>query len=74
MPVQYGGLSREGDYEFTTADPAIEDTIKPTCKHTIELPVTEVIKKLGAYLCSLLAWFFVQVRSLLLHMMFNTSR
>nr|GLL40477.1 hypothetical protein DM860_013686 [Ipomoea trifida] len=41
VPVQYGGLSREGDYEFTTADPAIEDTIKPTCKHTIELPVTE---------------------------------
>ncbi|XP_019199656.1 PREDICTED: patellin-3-like isoform X2 [Ipomoea nil] len=41
VPVQYGGLSREGDYEFTTTDPAIEDTIKPTCKHTIELPVTE---------------------------------
>nr|GMD75745.1 patellin-3-like [Ipomoea batatas] len=41
VPVQYGGLSREGDYEFTTGDPATEDTIKPTSKHTIEFPVTE---------------------------------
>ncbi|VFR00818.1 unnamed protein product [Cuscuta campestris] len=41
LPVQYGGLSREGDYEFTTLDPAIEDAIKPTSKHVIELPVAE---------------------------------
>ncbi|CAH9112908.1 unnamed protein product [Cuscuta europaea] len=41
VPVQYGGLSREGDYEFNTADASTEDTIKPTSKHTIEFPVTE---------------------------------
>ncbi|KAL6525265.1 Patellin-3 [Orobanche minor] len=42
VPVQYGGLSKEeGEQEFTTADPAIEEIIKPTCKHTIELPITE---------------------------------
>ncbi|CAH9080230.1 unnamed protein product [Cuscuta europaea] len=41
VPVQYGGLSREGDYDFTTSDPATEESIKPTCKHTVEFPVTE---------------------------------
>ncbi|PHT52177.1 Patellin-1 [Capsicum baccatum] len=41
VPVQYGGLSREGEHEFTITDPATEDTIKPASKHTIEFPVTE---------------------------------
>ncbi|XP_049380178.1 patellin-3-like [Solanum stenotomum] len=41
VPVQYGGLSREGEQEFTIADPATEDTVKPASKHTIEFPVTE---------------------------------
>ncbi|CAA3011140.1 patellin-3-like [Olea europaea var. sylvestris] len=41
VPVQYGGLSRDGEQEFTTADPAIEEFIKPASKHTIELPITE---------------------------------
>ncbi|KAL3324266.1 hypothetical protein AABB24_038449 [Solanum stoloniferum] len=41
VPVQYGGLSREGEQEFTVADPATEDTVKPASKHTIEFPVTE---------------------------------
>ncbi|KAL6512131.1 Patellin-3 [Orobanche gracilis] len=42
VPVQYGGLSKEdGEQEFTTADPAIQEIIMPTCKHTIELPITE---------------------------------
>ncbi|KAJ8541789.1 hypothetical protein K7X08_002605 [Anisodus acutangulus] len=41
VPVQYGGLSREGEQEFTIADPATEDTVKPATKHTIEFPVTE---------------------------------
>ncbi|KAL2497406.1 Patellin-3 [Abeliophyllum distichum] len=41
VPVQYGGLSRKGEQEFTTADPAIEEFIKPASKHTIELPITE---------------------------------
>ncbi|KAL3641449.1 Patellin-3 [Castilleja foliolosa] len=42
VPAQYGGLSKEGDQDFTTAEPAIEEIIKPSCKHTIELPITEV--------------------------------
>ncbi|TMW97797.1 hypothetical protein EJD97_004972 [Solanum chilense] len=42
VPVQYGGLSREGEQEFTIADSATEDTVKPASKHTIEFPVTEV--------------------------------
>ncbi|GER37845.1 Sec14p-like phosphatidylinositol transfer family protein [Striga asiatica] len=41
VPVQYGGLSKDGDQVFTTADPAKEEIIKPTYKHTIEFPVTE---------------------------------
>ncbi|KAL6492798.1 Patellin-3 [Orobanche gracilis] len=41
VPVQYGGLSKEGEQEFTSDDPAIQEIIKPTCKHTIELPITE---------------------------------
>lgn len=42
VPVQYGGLSREGDHEFTTADPVTEVTIKPATKHAVEFPVSEV--------------------------------
>ncbi|CAI9778171.1 unnamed protein product [Fraxinus pennsylvanica] len=41
VPVQYGGLSKEGETEFTTADPATEETIKPTSKHVIEWSITE---------------------------------
>ncbi|GMI90554.1 hypothetical protein HRI_002724700 [Hibiscus trionum] len=41
VPVQYGGLSREGEQEFTVADAATELTIKPATKHTIEFPITE---------------------------------
>ncbi|XP_073315232.1 patellin-3-like [Primulina huaijiensis] len=41
VPIQYGGLSKEGDQEFNIADPATEEIIKPTFKHTIELPITE---------------------------------
>ncbi|XP_009612346.1 patellin-3-like [Nicotiana tomentosiformis] len=41
VPVQYGGLSKEGEQEFTIAEPATEDIIKPASKHTIEFPVTE---------------------------------
>ncbi|KAG8389656.1 hypothetical protein BUALT_Bualt01G0001600 [Buddleja alternifolia] len=41
VPVQYGGLSKAGEQEFTTADPATEETIKPASKHTVELPITE---------------------------------
>ncbi|PIN11419.1 Phosphatidylinositol transfer protein SEC14 [Handroanthus impetiginosus] len=41
VPVQYGGLSKDGDQEFTTSDCATEEIIKPTCKHTVEFPITE---------------------------------
>ncbi|OWM65723.1 hypothetical protein CDL15_Pgr015147 [Punica granatum] len=41
VPVQYGGLSREGEQEFTTSDPATEVAIKPTSKHTVEFPISE---------------------------------
>nr|GFA80551.1 hypothetical protein [Tanacetum cinerariifolium] len=41
VPVQYGGLSREGEQEFTVSDCIIEVIIKPSCEHTIELPASE---------------------------------
>ncbi|KZV57100.1 patellin-2-like [Dorcoceras hygrometricum] len=41
VPVQYGGLSKDGEQEFTAADSATEETIKPSSKHTIELPISE---------------------------------
>ncbi|KAI3686789.1 hypothetical protein L1987_80476 [Smallanthus sonchifolius] len=41
VPVQYGGLSREGEQEFTTSDCITEETIKPSCEHAIELPAPE---------------------------------
>ncbi|XP_042507145.1 patellin-3-like [Macadamia integrifolia] len=47
VPVQYGGLSREGEQEFSTSDAVIDVTVKPTSKHTVEIPVTET---------SLLVW------------------
>lgn len=42
VPVQYGGLSRDGDQEFTASDPVTEVTVKPASKHTVEIPVSEV--------------------------------
>ncbi|KAD4385285.1 hypothetical protein E3N88_25453 [Mikania micrantha] len=41
VPVQYGGLSRDGEQEFTTSDSIIEDIVKPACQHAIELPAPE---------------------------------
>ncbi|XP_042509402.1 patellin-3-like [Macadamia integrifolia] len=41
VPVQYGGLSREGEQEFSTAYPVSEVTIKPTTKHIVDIPVSE---------------------------------
>ncbi|KAL7000720.1 hypothetical protein U1Q18_001873, partial [Sarracenia purpurea var. burkii] len=37
VSAQYGGLSREGEQEFTTADPVTEKTIK----HIVEFPISE---------------------------------
>lgn len=42
VPVQYGGLSREGEQEFNVADSATEVIIKPTSKHTVEFSLSEV--------------------------------
>ncbi|XP_065880475.1 patellin-3-like [Euphorbia lathyris] len=41
VPVQFGGLSKEGEHEFTDADSVTEVTIKPTSKHTIEFSFSE---------------------------------
>ncbi|GLU06717.1 hypothetical protein SLE2022_237190 [Rubroshorea leprosula] len=41
VPVQYGGLSKEGEQEFTTDDPVTEFIIKPSTKHTVEYAVSE---------------------------------
>ncbi|CAD6228929.1 unnamed protein product [Miscanthus lutarioriparius] len=41
VPVQFGGLFKEDDPEFTTSDTVTELTIKPLSKETIEIPVTE---------------------------------
>ncbi|XP_038972983.1 patellin-3-like [Phoenix dactylifera] len=41
VPVQYGGLSKDDDPDFTPADAATESTIKPSSKMTVEIPVSE---------------------------------
>uniref|UniRef100_A0A7N0TNJ1 Patellin-3 n=1 Tax=Kalanchoe fedtschenkoi TaxID=63787 RepID=A0A7N0TNJ1_KALFE len=41
VPIQYGGLSGSDQEAFTTTDAATEVVIKPTSKHTIEIPFTE---------------------------------
>lgn len=42
VPVQYGGLSREGEQEFSIEDPVTEVAIKAATKHTVEFPISEV--------------------------------
>ncbi|CAO2196774.1 unnamed protein product [Urochloa humidicola] len=41
VPVQFGGLFKEDDPEFTPSDAVTELTIKPSSKETVEIPVTE---------------------------------
>uniref|UniRef100_A0A0D9V8G3 CRAL-TRIO domain-containing protein n=1 Tax=Leersia perrieri TaxID=77586 RepID=A0A0D9V8G3_9ORYZ len=41
VPVQFGGLFKEDDPEFTTSDAVTELTIKPSSKETVEIPVSE---------------------------------
>ncbi|XP_023535565.1 patellin-3-like [Cucurbita pepo subsp. pepo] len=41
VPVQYGGLSREGEQEFSIDDPVTEVAIKAATKHTVEFPISE---------------------------------
>ncbi|MQL72764.1 hypothetical protein Taro_005124 [Colocasia esculenta] len=49
VPVQYGGLSKENDSDFSTSDAVTEVTIKPSSKHSIEIPVSEVGLSLSLY-------------------------
>jgi hypothetical protein len=42
VPVQFGGLYKEDDTEFSTSDAVTELTVKPSSKETIEIPATEV--------------------------------
>ena len=42
VPVQYGGLKKDGDSVFSDSDPVTLVTIKPGSKHVIEFPNTEV--------------------------------
>ncbi|MED6158853.1 hypothetical protein PIB30_036848 [Stylosanthes scabra] len=41
VPLQYGGLSRDGEQEFGTAHPVTEVTIKPATKQTVEFSFAE---------------------------------
>ncbi|XP_008783367.1 patellin-3-like [Phoenix dactylifera] len=41
VPIQYGGLSKDSDPDFTTSDAVTEVTIKPSSKQTVEIPVAE---------------------------------
>uniref|UniRef100_A0A7N1A7L8 Patellin-3 n=1 Tax=Kalanchoe fedtschenkoi TaxID=63787 RepID=A0A7N1A7L8_KALFE len=41
VPLQYGGMSGGDQESFTTADAVTEVLIKPTSKHTIEIPFSE---------------------------------
>ncbi|XP_072998565.1 patellin-3-like [Typha latifolia] len=41
VPVQFGGLGKENDPDFTTSDAVTEVTIKPSSKQSIDVSVTE---------------------------------
>ncbi|KAK1324209.1 Patellin-3 [Acorus calamus] len=41
VPVQYGGLGKDNDADFSTADAVTDVIIKPGAKHTVEIPVCE---------------------------------
>ncbi|KAM0827364.1 hypothetical protein ACQ4PT_068246 [Festuca glaucescens] len=41
VPVQFGGLFKEDDTEFSTSDAVTELTVKPSSKETIEIPASE---------------------------------
>ncbi|THU67713.1 hypothetical protein C4D60_Mb05t27620 [Musa balbisiana] len=42
VPVAFGGLSKEKDPDFSTADVVTDVSIKPSSKQTIEIPATEI--------------------------------
>ncbi|RLN29262.1 patellin-3-like [Panicum miliaceum] len=41
VPVQFGGLYKEDDTEFSTSDAVTELTVKPSSKETVEIQATE---------------------------------
>ncbi|XP_020095735.1 patellin-5-like [Ananas comosus] len=41
VPVQFGGLAKENDPDFTTADAVADTVLKPSSKQTIDIPVPE---------------------------------
>ncbi|KAF9607876.1 hypothetical protein IFM89_003580, partial [Coptis chinensis] len=41
LPVQYGGLKRENDNEFSPENPVLELVVKPGCIDSIQVPVPE---------------------------------
>ena len=46
IPIQYGGLKRDVDFEFSTADgEASEIVIKGGSTEIVEIPAPEVLKK-----------------------------
>lgn len=42
VPVAFGGLDKDDDPDFTTADAATDVALKPSSKESIEIPVSEV--------------------------------
>ena len=42
VPVAFGGLSRDNDPDFTSAEAVVDVTIGPSSKESIEIPATEV--------------------------------
>ena len=41
VPVQFGGMYKEDDAEFSASDAVTELTVKPSSKETVEVPATE---------------------------------
>ncbi|WOL03569.1 hypothetical protein Cni_G12289 [Canna indica] len=41
VPVAFGGLNKDDDPDFTTADAVTDVTLKPSSKETIEIPTSE---------------------------------
>lgn len=50
LPIQYGGLNRENDEEFSPLDGASELKIKGNSTAYIEFPVSEVLKNHCSFL------------------------
>lgn len=50
IPIQYGGLKRENDYEFSSEDGVASELIlKASSTATIEIPAPQVLKKMSPF-------------------------